>query len=65
MQKAPASTIEVLAEALIKVFDANSSVKIIGTRHGEKLYESLLSREEMAKGLSRNTTIVFLWILET
>ena len=51
VQKAPASTIQVLAEALIKVFDANSSVKIIGTRHGEKLYESLLSREEMAKAI--------------
>jgi UDP-N-acetylglucosamine 4,6-dehydratase len=50
VQKAPASTIGDLATALTKVFSGNGDVKIIGTRHGEKLYESLLSREEMAKG---------------
>ena len=49
VQKAPASTVKVLAEALIDLFDAKSKIKIIGTRHGEKLYESLLSREEMSK----------------
>ena len=47
--KAPASTIEDLAEALKEIFNSNSKIKVIGTRHGEKLYESLLSREEMAK----------------
>ncbi len=49
VQKAPASTVEVLAHALKGLFKANVPVQIIGTRHGEKLYESLVSREEMAK----------------
>lgn len=49
VQKAPASTVKDLAQALKELFDSDSEVKIIGTRHGEKLYESLLSREEMAK----------------
>ena len=49
VQKAPASTVEVLAHALKELFTSNSAVRIIGTRHGEKLYESLVSREEMAK----------------
>lgn len=47
VQKAPASTIADLAQALIELFGAKQSVKIIGTRHGEKLYETLLTREEM------------------
>jgi UDP-glucose 4-epimerase len=49
VQKSPASTVEVLAQALKEVFQGNSPIRIIGTRHGEKLYESLVSREEMAK----------------
>ncbi|MDB4077182.1 polysaccharide biosynthesis protein [Porticoccaceae bacterium] len=50
IQKAPASTIQDLALALLELFSAGtSSLKIIGTRHGEKLYESLLSREEKVK----------------
>jgi UDP-N-acetylglucosamine 4,6-dehydratase/5-epimerase len=49
VQKAPASTIEDLAEALKKMFGSEVPTEIIGTRHGEKLYESLVSREEMAK----------------
>ncbi len=49
VQKAPASTIQDLAKALIDIYKSDSKIKIIGTRHGEKLYESLLSREEMAK----------------
>ena len=49
VQKAPASTIQDLAQALKELFNSDSGIKIIGTRHGEKLYESLLSREEMAK----------------
>jgi UDP-N-acetylglucosamine 4,6-dehydratase/5-epimerase len=49
VQKAPASTIGDLAQALKELFDSDSSVKIIGTRHGEKLYETLVSREEMAR----------------
>jgi UDP-glucose 4-epimerase len=48
VQKAPASTVADLAEALKEIFKKNSSIKVIGTRHGEKLYESLISREEMA-----------------
>jgi UDP-N-acetylglucosamine 4,6-dehydratase/5-epimerase len=48
VQKAPASTVADLARALQRVFDKDSDVRIIGTRHGEKLYESLISREEMA-----------------
>ena len=48
VQKAPASTVADLAQALRELFKSNSLIKIIGTRHGEKLYESLISREEMA-----------------
>ena len=49
VQKAPASTIGDLAQALKELFNSDSAVKIIGTRHGEKLYETLVSREEMAR----------------
>jgi UDP-N-acetylglucosamine 4,6-dehydratase len=49
VQKAPASTISDLVTALKEIFNSEAAVKIIGTRHGEKLYESLVSREEMAK----------------
>lgn len=49
VQKAPASTIEDLATALTLIFKREVPIRIIGTRHGEKLYESLVSREEMAK----------------
>ena len=48
MQKSPASTIGDLAKALLELFKADNEIKIIGTRHGEKLYETLLTREEMA-----------------
>jgi UDP-glucose 4-epimerase len=49
VQKAPASTIADLAQAIQELFQITAEVKVIGTRHGEKLYESLVSREEMAK----------------
>ncbi|WP_438385733.1 polysaccharide biosynthesis protein [Escherichia coli] len=49
VQKAPASTIEDLAQAIKGLFSSEASNKIIGTRHGEKLYETLVSREEMVK----------------
>ncbi|TVT68217.1 MAG: NAD-dependent epimerase/dehydratase family protein [Denitromonas halophila] len=49
IQKAPASTVGDLAQALKELLGSANPVKIIGTRHGEKLYESLVSREEMAK----------------
>ena len=48
VQKAPASTVADLVQALKELFNSDSPVRIIGTRHGEKLYESLISREEMA-----------------
>lgn len=51
VQKAPASTVADLATALIELFGRKTDVKIIGTRHGEKLYESLISREEMARAV--------------
>ena len=49
VQKAPASTIWDLANAVKELFSSNSEIKIIGTRHGEKLYETLLTREELVK----------------
>ena len=49
VQKAPASTVEDLATGLKELFNSDVPFKIIGTRHGEKLYETLVSREEMAK----------------
>jgi UDP-N-acetylglucosamine 4,6-dehydratase len=51
VQKSPASTVLDLAKALIELFNSKVNTKIIGTRHGEKLYESLVSREEMAKAI--------------
>jgi UDP-N-acetylglucosamine 4,6-dehydratase len=47
VQKAPAATIEILALALKKIFDSKSDIRTIGTRHGEKRYETLLNRAEM------------------
>jgi len=49
VQKAPAATLNVLATALKELYQADTEVKVIGTRHGEKLYETLVTREEMAK----------------
>ena len=49
VQKAPAATLQVLAEALKELYNTTTEVKVIGTRHGEKLYETLVTREEMAK----------------
>lgn len=57
VQKAPAATLNVLAEALKQVYSkidpkyGETEVKVIGTRHGEKLYETLVTREEMAKAI--------------
>lgn len=51
VQKSPASTIEVLARALLKIYKSDNQIKVIGTRHGEKLYESLVSKEEMAHAI--------------
>ena len=49
VQKSPAATIDVLAQALKELYDADNPINIIGTRHGEKLYESLVNREDMVK----------------
>jgi len=49
IQKSPAATMGDLATALMEVFDRRDPVKVIGTRHGEKLHETLLSREERAR----------------
>ena len=49
IQKAPAATIDTLAKALKELYQADNEIKYIGTRHGEKLYESLINREDMMK----------------
>ena len=49
VKKAPAATVGDLAEAIKELFNANNKIRIIGTRHGEKLYETLLTREEFIK----------------
>ena len=49
INKAPASTISDLAKAILEIKNASNEIKVIGTRHGEKLYETLCTREEMAK----------------
>ncbi len=51
VQKSPAATVETLAQALKELFNANNEIQIIGARHGEKMYESLCGREEMAKAI--------------
>ena len=49
VQKSPSTTIGTLTKALLKLLNAENEVRVIGTRHGEKLYETLLNREEMAQ----------------
>ena len=49
VQKSPAATIETLAKAILELYGANNEIKVIGTRHGEKLYETLVNREDMVK----------------
>lgn len=49
VQKAPAASLKVLAVALKELFHSDSEIKVIGTRHGEKVYETLVTREEIAK----------------
>jgi UDP-N-acetylglucosamine 4,6-dehydratase len=49
VRKDPAATMGTLAEALKQIFRADNPIKVMGTRHGEKLYETLLTREEMTK----------------
>jgi UDP-glucose 4-epimerase len=49
VQKAPSATVGTLAQALIELYKSSSEIKVIGTRHGEKLYETLVNREDMIK----------------
>ena len=51
VQKSPASTIETLTKALLELFNVDNKIRIIGTRHGEKLYETLVNKEEMVKAI--------------
>ena len=51
VQKSPAATIETLAKALIELYKGQNEIKVIGTRHGEKLYETLVNREDMVKAV--------------
>lgn len=53
VQKAPSVSLDILAEALKQLFRSDTEVKIIGTRHGEKLYETLVTREEMAHAIDQ------------
>ena len=52
VQKAPAATLEILASALLELYHSPNPIRIIGTRHGEKLYETLVNREEMVKSIN-------------
>lgn len=52
VHKAPACTIQILAEALLNIFGANNKIRTIGTRHGEKRFETLMNREEMEKAIN-------------
>lgn len=54
VQKSPAATIEVLAKALLELYNSKSEIKVIGTRHGEKLYETLVNKEDMVKAVDLN-----------
>ncbi len=49
VQKAPSATVGTLAQALIELYNSSTEIKVIGTRHGEKLYETLVNREDMIK----------------
>lgn len=51
VQKSPAATIEIIAKALLQLYNAKNEIKNIGIRHGEKIYETLVNREEMAKAV--------------
>jgi UDP-glucose 4-epimerase len=51
VKKSPATTIEILAQAIKELYGSDSDVKVIGSRHGEKLYETLVNREEMVKAV--------------
>tara|TARA_Y100001958_G_C21242679_1_gene571096 strand:+ start:2668 stop:3693 length:1026 start_codon:yes stop_codon:yes gene_type:complete len=54
VQKSPAATVEVLAKALLELYSSKSKIDIIGTRHGEKVFETLITKEDMAKSEDLN-----------
>tara|TARA_Y100000748_G_C15497258_1_gene488635 strand:+ start:222 stop:1223 length:1002 start_codon:yes stop_codon:yes gene_type:complete len=54
VQKSPAATIKTLAQALIELYNSSSKIKYIGTRHGEKMYETLVTKEEMIKATDQD-----------
>jgi len=51
VKKSPATTIDTLARAIRELYKSESEIKLIGSRHGEKLYETLVNREEMVKAI--------------
>ena len=57
VQKAPAATIGQLAQAIKKIFNSETEVRVIGTRHGEKKHETLLNREEMVRAEDLGTIL--------
>ncbi|MBZ0178984.1 MAG: polysaccharide biosynthesis protein [Melioribacteraceae bacterium] len=54
VQKSPAATVELVANALLELYNAKNEIKIIGIRHGEKIFETLVNREEMVKAEDLN-----------
>ena len=65
VQKSPATTIDNIARSLIDLYSSGSEIKYIGTRHGEKLYESLVSKEDMMNAQDLGAIIEFQLIIET
>jgi len=49
VQKSPAATIETLAKALLELYKSDNAIRVVGTRHGEKLFETLINKEDMIK----------------
>ena len=59
IQKSPAVTIKTLAEALLEIYDSKSKIREIGVRHGEKMFETLVTNEEMLTTDDECTSIKF------
>mgnify|MGYP001208231745 CR=1 FL=1 len=58
VQKSPSATIEIIAKSLLKIFNKDNSFKNIGVRHGERLYEILISKEEMLRTTKRKNYFI-------
>ena len=58
VQKSPSATIETVVKSLLKIFKKNNAFKNIGVRHGERLYEILISKEEMLRTVNKNKYFV-------